>query len=123
MKTIVPPAKSPGRMSGRVTFRNVRQRDAPRFREASSMVGSTLARAAEAFRNMIGYRCSTSRMTTPRKPAPSQSTFASPRAWRMRLTEPASSASSLRMAIAPTNGGRIMGSMSMAEAIRLPRKS
>jgi hypothetical protein len=50
MKTMVPPANSPGLMSGSVTRRKVRQPDAPRLRAACWYAGSTFANAADALR-------------------------------------------------------------------------
>ena len=50
IKTIVPPAKSPGMMSGRVMRTNFRNPVQPRFSAASSMAGSMLASAATALR-------------------------------------------------------------------------
>ncbi len=50
MKTIVPPAKRPGRMSGSVILVNRRHGPEPRFSAASLIAGSMLARAAVAFR-------------------------------------------------------------------------
>ncbi|MNC88500.1 hypothetical protein D3C83_43180 [compost metagenome] len=50
MKTIVPPAKRPDLMSGRVILKNLRKPVQPRFSAASSMAGSMLASAATALR-------------------------------------------------------------------------
>ena len=50
MKTMVPPANSPGLISGSVIRRNRRRPVQPRFSAASSMAGSTFASAATAFR-------------------------------------------------------------------------
>jgi hypothetical protein len=50
MKTMVPPAKSPELISGRVMRRKRRKPVQPRFWAASSMAGSMLARAATALR-------------------------------------------------------------------------
>ena len=50
MKTMVPPANIPGMMSGRVMRKNLRSPVQPRFSAASSMAGSTLARAATRLR-------------------------------------------------------------------------
>ncbi len=50
INTMVPPAKRPGLMSGRVTRRKRRRPVQPRFCAASSMAGSTLARAAAQLR-------------------------------------------------------------------------
>ena len=50
MKTIVPPAKSPGMMSGSVILRNLRKAVHPRFSAASSMAGSRFASAATMLR-------------------------------------------------------------------------
>ena len=50
MKISVPPAKSPGAISGRVMRKNRRTRVQPRFAAASSIAGSMFASAATAFR-------------------------------------------------------------------------
>ncbi len=50
MKTMVPPANSPGMMSGSVIFQNLRRPVQPRFSAASSIAGSTFASAATRFR-------------------------------------------------------------------------
>jgi hypothetical protein len=50
ISTIVPPAKSPGRMSGNVIRRKIVHRVAPRFAAACSIAGSRFARAAETLR-------------------------------------------------------------------------
>jgi hypothetical protein len=75
MNTMMPPAKKPGMMSGRVIFQNFRIPVQPRFSAASSMAGSTLASAATRLRYRIGYRCSAFITTPPkRRLGPSQST-------------------------------------------------
>jgi len=73
MNTMIAPAKYPGIINGRVTVRNKRNRDAPRFSAASSKFGSTFASAAATFRYMMGYRCNDSNKITPQKPPPNQS--------------------------------------------------
>ena len=50
MKISVPPAKSPGIISGSVIRENRRRRVQPRLAAASSMAGSMLASAATALR-------------------------------------------------------------------------
>lgn len=50
MKTMVAPAKRPGRMRGRVILKNFLKRLQPRFWAASSMAGSILERVARALR-------------------------------------------------------------------------
>ena len=50
MKMIVPPANSPGMMSGSVILRNFLKPVQPRFSAASSIAGSTLAKAASTLR-------------------------------------------------------------------------
>ena len=50
MKTMEPPAKIPGIISGSVTRRNLRQPVQPRFSAASSSAGSIFANAAAALR-------------------------------------------------------------------------
>lgn len=48
MKTSRPPASTAGMMTGTVTVRNTRQREAPRFCPASSIEASTARTAAIA---------------------------------------------------------------------------
>ena len=50
MKIKVPPANSPGAISGKVMRKNRRSRVQPRFAAASSIAGSTFASAATALR-------------------------------------------------------------------------
>ena len=50
MKMMVPPAKSPGMISGSVILRNFRKPVQPRFSAASSIAGSTFASAASTLR-------------------------------------------------------------------------
>jgi len=54
MKTMVAPAKRPGRTRGSVIRKKRRHGPAPRPSAASSRAGSRLARAAVALRKMMG---------------------------------------------------------------------
>ena len=54
MKTMVPPANSPGMISGSVMRRKRAKPVEPRFCAACSMAGSMFASAAEALRYITG---------------------------------------------------------------------